>query len=37
MGKIVQTTGGVCEMCGHKQRNHEHHTGCDQCECDRRA
>jgi len=37
MTDIVQTTGGICEMCSHKQKNHEHREGCDICECDRRA
>ena len=37
MTKIVQTTGGVCELCGHHQSNHYHSDGCDLCECESRG
>ena len=37
MAKIIQTTGGVCEICGHHQSNHYHNEGCDQCECKSRG
>ena len=37
MAKIVQTTGGVCELCGHHQQNHYHNDGCDLCDCKSRG
>ena len=28
MAKIVKTSGGICEVCNHTQKQHESRDGC---------
>ena len=37
MTHITVTSGGVCEKCGHHQKNHYNTDGCDLCDCTSRG